>query len=243
MAERDISDAQILISQLAPSSVFQQGAGSANEAPVPASTTFIPLIPATAASAMVPVQQTAPLSDLSNSLINVNRASAGETRNRSSVIPSNNGSFSFHENSSSFSVGRLPEDNGNTRLSTNRYNGVLQSPAQPLQLNSRASEREHSRTPSSNISNEAYILSASSTSSLLASNSSTAPKLNSKAEKSQDIAPPRGKCKLCNSRESDCLILPCGHLVVCFACVNTPAAAMCPACNSIARSVVRTFLA
>ena len=231
MTDRGIADSQILISQLAPSSIVQQGIGSANELSVPASSTFTPLIPAP----MEPGQQTAPLSNLStgNSSFIVNRASAGETQNRTSVIPSNNGF-----------AGRLPEDNGNTRVSTtNRYNGALKSPARPLQLESRASERERSRTPSSNISNEAYILSESVSNSLQASNTSAAPKPDSEVKKSQDIGPPRGKCKLCNSRESDCLILPCGHLVVCFACVNTPSASMCPACNSIARSVVRTFLA
>ena len=251
MAERGITEPQILISQLAPSSASYQRAGSANEVPsVTSSSQLFPTISSTTA-AMVPVQLTAPYSNLSNSLINGNRVSTSirETRNsiNSSENPSNNSSLSAQASNANSLEISLPEDSGNSRGSTpitNRYTGeVNRSSAPPLQSNSLAPEREHSRTPASNVSNEAYTLSASASRALQASNSSTAPKPNSEVEKSGDIAPPRGKCKLCNSRESDCLILPCGHLVVCFACVNTPAAAMCPVCNSVARSVVRTFLA
>ena len=245
MEERGIVDAQNLVFQLAPTSAFsvQQGTAFASEVPVPASTLTNPLIPATAA--IVTVQLTAPFTNLPNSSINVNRASAGENRtsiNSSTGFPSNNGSLSTQEFISNSTNSRLPENNRNPRASA-PIGEVHRSPAQSTQSNSREPKRDHSRTPASTLSNEVYTLPASASSSLQVSNSCTASKPKSDGEKGRDISPPRGKCKLCNSRESDCLILPCGHLVVCFACVNTPAAAMCPVCNSVARSVVRTFLA
>lgn len=53
----------------------------------------------------------------------------------------------------------------------------------------------------------------------------------------------RGICRHCGHRESDCVLLPCGHLALCSSCVLLPTAALCPVCRAPVRSVVRTFLA
>ena len=53
----------------------------------------------------------------------------------------------------------------------------------------------------------------------------------------------RGICRNCGQRESDCILLPCGHLALCSVCVLLPTAALCPVCLAPVRSVVRTYLA
>ena len=53
----------------------------------------------------------------------------------------------------------------------------------------------------------------------------------------------RGICRNCGQRESDCVLLPCGHLALCSVCVLLPTAALCPVCLASVRSVVRTYLA
>ena len=82
------------------------------------------------------------------------------------------------------------------------------------------------------------------------SNSSINQQSNSQATgvdptSSQLVIPvaPRGLCKECSQRESECVLLPCGHLALCFNCVQLPSAALCPVCRSPVHSIVRTFLA
>ena len=54
---------------------------------------------------------------------------------------------------------------------------------------------------------------------------------------------PRGLCKECGQRESECVLLPCGHLTLCFTCVQLSSVSLCPVCRSPVHSIVRTFLA
>ena len=69
--------------------------------------------------------------------------------------------------------------------------------------------------------------------------------LNENSTLSHLIKPvaPRGLCKECGKSESECVLLPCGHLALCFTCVQLPSSSLCPVCHSPVHSIVRTFLA
>ena len=94
--------------------------------------------------------------------------------------------------------------------------------------------------PSSNFISSIIVPNSNSTSTMQASRSfESAPCSGAQGA----TVAPRGICRECLQKESDCVLLPCGHLALCSSCVMLPSAALCPVCRAPVRSVVRTFLA
>ena len=118
-----------------------------------------------------------------------------------------------------------PEDH-----STARQN----SPRNPRSTVEDPTAQSHSESPQSDSHHSTPAPAAKSNSSI--SHGSNASHLI------KPIAP-RGLCKECGQRESECVLLPCGHLALCFTCAQLQSAALCPVCHSPVHSIVRTFLA
>ena len=105
----------------------------------------------------------------------------------------------------------------------------------------------NSSTPVISASNSGR--SADLTSTIASSSNTVSSAQSSQLSSSSNSAPPsapvalRGICRNCGQRESNCVLLPCGHLTLCSVCVLLPSAALCPVCRAPVRSVVRTYLA